>query len=349
MKSQPTKSHEDREVGTAPKKGWKIATIGESFITATGNTPPKNNPKFYGGVLPLVKPPELRDARFEFADDGLSEAGAEVSRTIPAKSVLVSCIGNLGKIGLNTVPVAFNQQINAILPDENKAIPEFIFYQALSSGFKDQLERLASGTTVPIVNKSKFNSIKIVLPPLPEQKQIVELLDEVDALRKLRAEADRRTAALIPALFHEMFGVPFSNSVTYQVKKLGELIRAGDKMNYGVVQPGDEVSDGIPIVRAGDFNGTSIDKEHLKRISPEIEKKYSRSRLRGDEILISCVGSIGCVALADLSLAGFNIVRAVARVPLRDEIDRLFVASQLMTQSFRIFFAKKREPWLNRL
>jgi len=128
--------------------------------------------------MPLVKPPELTDSFIDSATDGLSEDGLSVARILPPNSILVSCIGNLGKIGLNTVPVAFNQQINAIFPDHEKVIPVFMFYQALSCSFKDQLETLASGTTVPIVNKSKFNSIEIVLPPLDEQKRIVGILDE---------------------------------------------------------------------------------------------------------------------------------------------------------------------------
>ena len=172
------------------KKGWQTKTLGEVFTTATGNTPPKNNAEFYGDFMPLVKPPELCDDKLDSADDGLSKSGAVVARTLPPNSILVSCIGNLGKIGLNTVPVAFNQQINAILPNEKKAIPEFMFYQVLSSGFKEQLEALASGTTVPIVNKSKFNSIQIVLPPLAEQQRIVGILDTAfDGLATAKANA----------------------------------------------------------------------------------------------------------------------------------------------------------------
>ncbi len=142
--------------------------------------------------MPLIKPPELCDATLDSGGDGLSEAGVEVARTVPPNSILVSCIGNLGKVGLNTVPVAFNQQINAILPDYCKAIPEFMFYQAISSSFKGQLEALESGTTVPIVNKSKFNSIVIVLPPLPEQQRIVGILDEAfEGIATAKANAEK--------------------------------------------------------------------------------------------------------------------------------------------------------------
>ena len=160
------------------KKGWVMKPLGDVFETVTGNTPSKSNTEYYGRHIPLVKPPELQDCELSDAEDGLSEEGARVARVAPPSSILVSCIGNLGKIGFNTVPVAFNQQINAIIPDRNHAIPEFFFYQVLSCRFRDQLESLASGTTVSIVNKSRFNSIEIVLPPLAEQQRIVGLLDE---------------------------------------------------------------------------------------------------------------------------------------------------------------------------
>jgi type I restriction enzyme S subunit len=171
---------------------WTKTTVGAAFATATGITPPKNNADFYGDFMPFVKPPELRDTPFDSALDGLSELGVNVARTLPVKSILISCIGNLGKIGLNTIPVAFNQQINAILPDEKKAIPEFMFFQSLSPQFREQLESLASGTTVAIVNKSKFNGVEIVLPPLPEQKRIVGILDKAfDGIATAKANAEK--------------------------------------------------------------------------------------------------------------------------------------------------------------
>jgi type I restriction enzyme S subunit len=174
------------------KAGWQRTTLGVAFPTVTGNTPPKNNPDFFGNFMPLVKPPELIDTAIDEAEDGLSRSGAEVARIAPPNSILVSCIGNLGKIGLNTIPVAFNQQINAIFPDEGRALPSFMFYQTLSCSFKEQLESLASGTTVPIVNKSKFNSIEIVLAPLPEQHRIVAILDEAfDGIAAAKANAEK--------------------------------------------------------------------------------------------------------------------------------------------------------------
>lgn len=169
----------------AREKDWVSTKLGNAFRTLTGNTPSKANAANFGAFMPLVKPPELLDDYVDDAADGLSQSGALVSRVLPVGSVLVSCIGNLGKIGINSVPVACNQQINAILPDENKAVPEFMFFQALARPFKRQLEAAASGTTVPIVNKSKFNEIEVFLPSLQRQHEVVGLL------RALRAESDR--------------------------------------------------------------------------------------------------------------------------------------------------------------
>jgi type I restriction enzyme, S subunit len=246
-----------------------------------------------------------------------------------------------GSVGAFCAIVRFGPKFNARLGS----------YWFKSRAFFEWRDSNAKGANIQNLRRTDLETLSIPVPPLAEQERIAKLLDEADTLRKLRVDADRRTDALIPALFHEMFGVPLTDSIAYPVKKLGALVRDGDKINYGVVQPGDEVSDGIPIVRAGDFDGMTIDKHHLKRISPEIEKQYGRSRLHGDEILISCVGSIGYVALADASLAGFNIVRAVARVPLSDEIDRVFVANQLMTPELQNFFRNETrtvaQPTLN--
>ena len=172
-------------VFSCSEDGWVRVPLGQAFKTATGSTPSKSIADFYGDFVPLVKPPELRDELFASAFDGLSESGAAVARVLPVNSVLVSCIGNIGKVGLNTVPVAFNQQINAILPDASLAVPEFIFFQALSPFFRSQLISKASGTTVSIVNKSKFNGVCVALPPLRIQEAVVK------QLCSLRAETQR--------------------------------------------------------------------------------------------------------------------------------------------------------------
>ncbi len=150
----------------------QVHAIADVFFTVTGNTPSKAEAVFYGADIPFVKPPELMGGVVGNTGDNLSELGGASARLAPKGTVLVSCIGNLGKIGLLDRKSAFNQQINAILPIE-RAIPEFVMYQCRSPQFMKQLERRAGGTTVSIVNKSQFNELNFWLPEVNVQATIV--------------------------------------------------------------------------------------------------------------------------------------------------------------------------------
>jgi len=211
--------------------------------------------------------------------------------------------------------------------------------------------REAKGTTRQRVNLSNFRRLPVPLPSLPEQRRIAEVLDKADALRAKRRAALAQLDTLTQSIFLDMFGDPATNPKGWPIKQLAELVRGDDTINYGVVQPGDETEGGVPLVRVGDLVEGKVRRSGLKRIAPSIEAAYRRSRLRGDEILISCVGSIGVVALADESVKGFNIARAVARIPLADTMNRLFVAAYLVTDHVQRYFVNElrtvSQPTLN--
>ena len=157
---------------------WITAKVVEVGTSITGNTPSTQNTENYGTSIPYIKPPQLVDKPIDFSREFLSEQGARLARVLPPFSVLVSCIGNLGKTGLNKIPVAANQQINAIVPF--KGITSFyLFYQAQSHFFRSQLESKATATTISIVNKGNFETIEVNIAPLPEQNRIVARIEEL--------------------------------------------------------------------------------------------------------------------------------------------------------------------------
>lgn len=202
---------------------WTIDSLGNLFQTVTGSTPPKSQKDNYGCDVPFVKPPELLSSVIFETADNLSDKGASISRTLPSGSILISCIGNLGKVGINSKVVAFNQQINGIKADDS-FVSKFMFYQALSPWFNSQLEELASGTTVPIVNKSKFNSIRVVLPPIPEQKCIVAILDQAFAdIEQARAKTEqnlKNARELFESYLQQVFS---QHGDDWGVKKIAEI------------------------------------------------------------------------------------------------------------------------------
>lgn len=106
---------------------------------------------------------------------------------------------------------------------------------------------------------------------------------------------------------------------------LDELIEYGRNIAYGIVQPGKPVDHGIPMIRVNNFDHGRIELSNIIQVSPEIEEKYSRTRLQGNEILLTLVGSVGQTALVDENMKNYNVARAVAVIPIKSGINRNWV------------------------
>lgn len=90
---------------------------------------------------------------------------------------------------------------------------------------------------------------------------------------------------------------------------------------YGVLQPGEDLANGVPFVRVGDINDGMVDFSDMKRIHPEIAAAYPRTYLKGGEVLLTLVGAIGRTAVAPNTLAGANVARAVGVLPINESVD----------------------------
>ena len=106
---------------------------------------------------------------------------------------------------------------------------------------------------------------------------------------------------------------------------LGTLVDSRG-ISYGVVQPGSHTANGVPIVRVNNLKGGRIVSDDVLHISQEIERKYERTRLRGGEVLLSLVGSLGECAIVPSELAGWNVARAVGVIPIREDVDARWIA-----------------------
>jgi|SRR5690606_19723373 len=160
------------------RKDWVECKIGEIFTTITGNTPSKKEIENYESKdIPFVKPPDVTNGILSNVTEFISTKAKNKARLLPVNSVLVTCIGNLGRVSINTnFEVAFNQQINAVIPN-SFTLPKFYFYNFQSSLFRNRLEELSTSTTVALVNKSNFDIIDVPLIPLPEQRAIVKKIE----------------------------------------------------------------------------------------------------------------------------------------------------------------------------
>lgn len=103
---------------------------------------------------------------------------------------------------------------------------------------------------------------------------------------------------------------------TWEWAAISDLLHYERSAAYGVLQPGADLPKGVPFVRVCDLANGTVDTSQIKRIAPEIDRQYPRTRLQGDEVLVSLVGTIGRIAVAPKAVAGANVARAIGMLPL---------------------------------
>ncbi|MCI9303283.1 MAG: restriction endonuclease subunit S [Clostridium sp.] len=254
-------------------KKYKIGELGSVF---TGNTPSKRNNEFYeSDDIMFIKPDILS---FDIIDikqsnEYLSEKARKKARIIPKGSLLVSCIGNIGKLGINIEEVAFNQQINAIVHNNKITSSKYLAY--LLKYNQKKLESIANAPVVPIINKSQFSDFELLIhEELEIQRKIVEILDKAQELIDKRKEQIKELDELVKSQFIEMFGDPVSNPKGWEKGKIADIII---KTQYGTSNKANEENGQFKILRMGNitYNG-HFDFSDMKYIdlTEDEQKKY---------------------------------------------------------------------------
>lgn len=193
--------------GSEPTKSWSRCALKQIGRVSTGLTPSKAKSDFYGGDVPFVKPGDLDKGVISSTDDTLTMTGSREARMVRAGAVFVSCIGNLGKVGIAGLPMAFNQQINAIEFHQDQVLDQFGYYSCMTLG--EWLVENSSATTIAIVNKGRFEQAEINVPPLDEQQEIVRRIEILftfsDRLEARLQAAQIATERLTPSLLAKAF------------------------------------------------------------------------------------------------------------------------------------------------
>lgn len=275
------------------KQGWEYKKLGEIGNIVTGSTPStKDESNYSPREYCFVKPSDLPSQRIALIEETeyyVSRKGLSQSRVLPTGSVLVSCIGSIGKIGILTKEACSNQQINAIIP-KNDIDSKFIAYSIYAYRFL--LESIANAPVVPIINKTDFSKIQIPIPSKSTQLTIVSELDKINELIRLKKEQLKDYDNLAQSIFYEMFGDPVENDKGWEVKKLGELC---DKISNGYNAKLEEdtyKSEGIMYFRCQNVWRNYFDYSDLVYIDEDTNQKMKSSSLKHNDFLITKIGRI---------------------------------------------------------
>ena len=160
---------------------WMWVRLGDIGSAQTGTTPDTSHSEYFGTDIPFIKPADIYRDHIDYTNEGLSNEGIQYSRLISKNSILMVCIGgSIGKCFYTDKEVCCNQQINAITPIIINT--EYVFYILNSDYFNKVLTEKATGTATAIINKNSWEQILLPLPPLKEQKRIVEKVKSLDGL-----------------------------------------------------------------------------------------------------------------------------------------------------------------------
>ncbi|WP_203361574.1 restriction endonuclease subunit S [Bacillus sp. REN10] len=215
----------------------RVQSLGE---VVTGSTPSKSNPEYYGSICPLFKPTDLNQGfNVIEANEYLSELGFLKTRPIPEGSIMVTCIGaTIGKTGFSRKKeAATNQQINTIVVNPN-LVPEFIYFGVISSFFQNSIIENSSSTTLPIINKGRFEKLSFPLPPYNEQKRIADkvkrLLGKIEEAKQLIEEAkgafELRREAILDKAFRGELTKKWRES-SFSITPIEETLEATEVVN----------------------------------------------------------------------------------------------------------------------
>jgi type I restriction enzyme S subunit len=297
--NQANPDADNSKQGNAPNlpKGWEIKKIGDVCVCASSN----------------VSQNKLADDEGDFPIYGASGLIKKVSFYHQDKPYL-SIVKDGSGVGRVTKMDAYTSVIGTlqyILPKENIDL-DYLYYFLMSVDFKKYI----AGAAIPHIYFKDYKNEPFLWMPLPEQKRIVSILDECfAAIAKAKANAEQNLKNAKELFESYLQGVFEKKGEGWEEKTLEVLADENCTLSYGIVQPGEEFENGLPVIRPTDLTSRYIKVEALKRIDPKLADGYKRTKLIGDELLLCVRGTTGVVSIATPELKDANVTRGI--VPIR--------------------------------
>lgn len=189
-------------------KDWNVEPLGKRCGIITGNTPPRSEPENYGKYIEWIKSDNI-NTPFTFitkAQECLSEAGFEKCRFVEAGSILMTCIAGsidcIGNVAVTDRRVAFNQQINAIVPEQD----EVLYLYWLMQLSKPMIHRTINMALKGILSKGQLSEIVFPFPPITLQEQFVAFVEQTDKSKLAVQKSLEELEILKKSLMQQYFG-----------------------------------------------------------------------------------------------------------------------------------------------
>ena len=184
---------------------WRRIKLAEAAEIIMGQSPPGDTYNHDGHGLPFFQ------GKADFGDIHPTPTKWCSSPTRVAKhgDLLLSVRAPVGPTNAARETCCIGRGLAAIRANDTIVLSDYL--RLFFKHYEAVLSRTGQGSTFPAINRKEVAAIQVPLPPLAEQQRIVHILDQVDRLCRLRADAHTNATRLLPALFIKMFGNPSTN------------------------------------------------------------------------------------------------------------------------------------------
>lgn len=223
--------------------------------------------------------------------------------------ILLAKNGTTGVAAIVDRDIVFDIYVSLALirPNTEIVMPRYLLYAINNPVVKGYFDSSLKGIGVPNLHLKNIRETPIKIYDLETQKAIVEKLDKVCELISLRKQQLEKLDELVKARFVEMFG-----ESEYPCNSLISLIIEGAGLSYGIVQPGDDGTGDMGVLRPVDFADGKIKTDSIKYIDRSLGNGFKKTELNGNELLITVRGTTGITALTDSRFKGMNVTRGIA-------------------------------------
>jgi type I restriction enzyme S subunit len=264
--------------------------LGDVVRVRHGGTPSKSNLTFWIGDIPWVSPKDFSGPNLRAPLDFISEDAVLLSAAsvVPAGTILAvarsGVLAHSFPVALADRSLSFNQDIKALIPDQRKIDPRFL-HHFLRSAERDIVHRgVKRGATVHSLQAGFLEGLSLRLPPLEEQRRIVDVLDRAAKVRRLRRQAQETARQIVPALFNKIFGDPSTNPMGWPVSSLETVANVASGVTKGRRLDGADIVD-VPYMRVANVQDGFLDLGEVKTIQLRLSELDRFRLLPGDMLM----------------------------------------------------------------
>lgn len=305
---------------------WALTELGELTEITLGGTPSTGIPAYWGGTVPWMSSGDVHKKIIDSVPGRISTLGLESSnaRLVSPPAVAIALAGQgktRGTAALVQTTLSTNQSVALLRPIDERLDARYLYFN-LDHRY-DELRNRSMGGGRAGLSGAVLARVPIALPPRDVQLQISRILESLDAqIRGTRRIVDKLRqvrVAVLNQFVDELGG--------QRVLSLAELCTAD--IRYGIVQSGDFVADGVPVLAIKDLGGDF--ETGLHRTAAAIDARYRRSRVAPRDVLLSIKGTIGRVGVVPDHYRG-NISREIARLRFSPAMHPHFAQQYLLSE-----------------